>query len=90
MVGGDEVFNDFGQVVFLSQLNAIGYVADYNLCTLFVTEFFVRVDAARLVLGKENGVLHLSDIVVEGSGTYQLAFGTDAYGCFCRKVGYLQ
>ena len=64
-------------------------MTDHDLCTLFVAQVLVRIDPSRLVLGEESRILHFSDIVVQSSRTYELAFRTDADSCFCRKIGYL-
>ena len=43
-----------------------------------------------LVLGKESGVQHLSDVMIHGTGTHQLAVGTNAVGCGGSQVSKLQ
>ena len=45
---------------------------------------------ARLVLGEEDGVAHLPDVVIKGAGTYQLGVGADLGGCLGSEDGYLQ
>ena len=38
---------------------------------------------------KNTRILHLADVMIQRSGTYQLAFGSDTVGRFRRKVGNL-
>ena len=45
---------------------------------------------ARLVLGEEDGVAHLPDVVIKGAGTYQLGVGADLGGRLGSEDGYLQ
>ena len=71
VVGRDEVLDDIGQVVLVGQLQSFGHVADNHLCTVYTRELFVRIDAARLVLGEIDGILCLTYIVIECSCTYQ-------------------
>ena len=61
---GDEVFDDFRQVVFLCQFQSVRYVADNDLRALFVAEVLVWVDTARLVLGEEYRILHLANVMI--------------------------
>ena len=89
VVGCYEVLDDLGQVVFFGQFHAAGNVADDYLRTLFVVQVFMRIDTSPLVFGEEHGILHLTDVVVESAGTYQLALGTDAVGGFGSQVGHL-
>ncbi len=89
VVGGDEILDDFGEVVLLGQLQAVGHVADDHLRALLVGQVLVRVDAARLVFGEKHGLLHLADVMVEGAGTHQLGIGADGIGCRRRQVGHL-
>ena len=88
VVGGDEVAYYFRQVVFLSQLQAVGHVVDDDLCALFVAQVLVRVDTA-LVFGEEHRIAHLPYVMIERSRTHQLAFCTDFVGCLGREVGHL-
>ena len=64
MMGCDEVFDDFGKIALFRQFQSVRYVADHDLCALFVAEVLVWVDAARLVLGEEHRVLHFADVMV--------------------------
>ena len=89
VVGGNEVLDDLGQVVFFGQFQAVGHVADDYLRALFVRQVLVGIDAARLILGEEHRLLHLADIVVEGTGSHQLGVAADSIGCRRRQVGHL-
>ena len=89
MVSGDEILDYFGEIVLLGQLQPVRHMADDDLGTLLIAQILVRIDSTRLVLGEEHRILHLADVMIQRSGTYQLAFGSDAVGRFCRKVGNL-
>ena len=60
---------------------------DDDLCTFQVTQLVVWIYAS-LIFGKENRVGHFSDIVIEGSCTYQQTVCLDAVGDFCSQVTY--
>jgi len=49
----------------------------------------MRIDATGLIFGEECRVFHLSDIMVERTGTYKLALCTDTYRCFSCQIGHL-
>ena len=89
MVSGDEILDYFGEIVLLGQLQPVRHMADDDLGTLLIAQILVRIDSTRLVLGEEHRILHLADVMIQCSGTYQLAFGSDTVGCFRRKVGNL-
>ncbi len=84
MVSGDEVLDHFGQLYLLGQLQSVGHMADDDLGALFIAQILVRVDSARLVFGEEHRILHFADVMIQRSGTYQLAFGSDALAASAR------
>ena len=67
VVGADKLLHLAGQVVLLGQVETVGYVADDDGGTLAVIELVVRIEAAVLVLGEEEGGTDFADVVVEGS-----------------------
>ena len=62
-------------------------MVDDDAGTLQVADLVVRVDAG-LVLREEDGVDNLSDVVVQGTGTHQLAVGVYPVGDLCCQVAY--
>ena len=76
MVSGDEILDYFGEIVLLGQLQPVRHMADDDLGTLLIAQILVRIDSTRLVLGEEHRILHLADVMIQRSGTYQLAFGS--------------
>ena len=42
-----------------------------------------------LVFGKESRIFHFADVMIQCSGTYQLAFGSDTYRSFSSQIGHL-
>ena len=81
VMGADEVLDNLGQIVLFRQLDTVGDVTDDDLCTLFIAQALVRIDA-RLVFGEERRIHHLADVVIERTGADQLAVCTDTVGCF--------
>ena len=49
--------------MFFSQFDAVGNVADDDLCTLFIAETLVWVYIG-LVLGEECWILHFANVVI--------------------------
>ena len=88
VVCGNEVADDLGQSFFVCHPQSFGDMADDDLCTLYVRQHLVRVDA-RLVLGIVYGVGQFADVVVEGTCTHQLSLGTNLVGYLARQVGHL-
>ena len=87
MVRQDEVLDLGGQVVALCQFDALADVADDDLCRFDARHLLQGIDTG-LVFGEEDGVLHLSDVVIERAGTHQLRVGTDAVGDGRGKVAH--
>ena len=87
MVGGDEVFDDARQVVFLSQFQSFADMRDYNLGGLAAVHLLQGVHAS-LILGEECGVIHLSDVMIECTRTHQLGFGANLVGYLCGQVSH--
>ena len=87
-MGGDEILDDIGQIVFLCQLETLGHVADNHLGTIHEGHALVGIDA-RLILGVIDGILNLSDVVVIGARAYQLTLGTDLIGDLRSQVAHL-
>ena len=79
---GYEVLNDARQIILLGYLQAIGDVRYDDARARLGIQTGVGIDA-RLVFGEEDGVFHLANVVIEGTGTHQLALR--AY-----LVGYLR
>ena len=77
VVRADKVDDGLGQACLFGHFDALGDVADDDLCTLLEGQIAVGVDALHLVLGEERRVLHLADIVIERSGADQLRVGAD-------------
>ena len=71
VVCGDEVADDFRQIVFVGHLQTLGDVANDILCRLNICEHFVGVDA-RLVFGEIDGVGEFTDVMIQGTRTNQL------------------
>ena len=88
MVRGDELLDDIGQIVFIGQLQALGDMADNHLGTFDIRHIGMRIHT-RLVLGEINGIKRLSDIMVEGTSTYQLTLRADLIGNLCSQVAHL-
>ena len=88
VVGGNEVAYDVGQVVLVGQLQSVGDVTDDDLCAVNVRQVLVRIKA-RLVLGEVDGVLYLSYVVIQGTGTHQLRLGTNLVGYLGSQVAHL-
>ena len=63
MVSGNELFDDVGEVVFLSQFNAFSDVTDYSLSALYVGLPVMGIIAG-LVFREIDGVLYLADVMV--------------------------
>ena len=85
VVGGDEVLDDARQVVFVGKFQSLGDVADDDGGTLLLGEFVVRIEAS-LILGEERRIGHLSDVVIERTGTHELGFRPDFIGYLRGKV----
>ena len=81
VVGEDEVAYERRKIGFLCHAHAFGDVAHHDACALDVRHVVVRIDTC-LILGEEDGVFHLSDVVIECAGTHEQRVG--AY-----LVGYL-
>ena len=77
-----------GQLVLLGPFKAVLNVLDNNLGALLKGQFIVRIRAA-LVLGEEDGILNLSDIMIEGTGSHQLAFGAKTISNLGSQIGHL-
>ena len=88
VVGGDEAFDDGWELHAVGEGEAFGNVAYDDLGGLFVGEAVVGVDAV-LVFGEEDGVAYLADVVVEGSGTYDLGLCAYLLGYGGAEVGDL-
>lgn len=88
VVGGDEAFDDVGEFHAVGEGEAFADVAYDDLGGLLVGEAVVGVDAV-LVLGEEDGVAYLADVVVEGSGADDLGLGAYLLGDGGAEVGDL-
>lgn len=55
---------------------------------LFLREIVVRIDPALLILGKERGILHLSDIMIERTGTHEGGLGANLVGYLRSEISY--
>ena len=88
-MGFNKIDNAFGQFVFMSEFYSIGYVLDNHLSALFRSELVVRVEACFLVFGKVNRVFHLTDVVIEGTYTYQEGISSNLGSSSFGKISHL-
>ena len=51
-------------------------MTDYDLRTLNICQAIMRIDSTRLILGEIDGVLHLTNIMIQGTRTHQLRVTT--------------
>ena len=86
VMGRDEVDDHFGQVVAAGDLLAFGDMGYDHLCGIARIHIQERVLRACLVFHEIERVGHLTDIMVEGAGTYQQGIGTDGFGGFGCEV----
>jgi hypothetical protein len=86
----DKVDNLLRQVIFLCNLHPILHVVDNDPGTLFKRESRMRIHSGRLILGKEGGIDHFPDIVIERTGSYQGGIGSDFHCGGHAQVGDLQ
>ena len=88
VVVGYVAFDDLGEFHAVGEGEAFADVAYDDLGGLLVGEAVVGVDAV-LVLGEEDGVAYLADVVVEGSGADDLGLGAYLLGDGGAEVGDL-
>ena len=67
-------------MVFAGDGFPIGHVGDDHLGRFERSEELVDIDGALLVFRIELGVVHLSDVVIEGRGAAEKAVGADCLG----------
>ena len=87
VVGEDEVLDEGGQIGALGLFDALGDMADDDACALAAGNLAVRVHA-RLVLGEEDGVVLLSDVMIERSGTHKQTLGAYLVGYLGCQIGH--
>ena len=71
VVGTDELDDLLRQTSLLGHLDAIEHMGDDDLGALHIRDVVMRVVASVLVLSEIHRVLHLSDVVIQGTGTGQ-------------------
>ena len=64
MMGADKVFDYFRQIMLVRQFQSVCHMTDHDLGTLLIIQILMRIDASRLILRKESGILHLADIMI--------------------------
>ena len=62
---------------------------NYHLGALHIAQTLVRVHATALVFSEEGRILHLADIVIEGTCPCQLSLGTNPTGSFEYQIRHL-
>ena len=87
VVGEYKLFDDVGKVVLFGDVHSFGNMADNNACTLLVRHVVVWVVPC-LVLGEENRVGHLSNVVIERSCAHQQTVRLYAVGNFGCQVAH--
>jgi hypothetical protein len=87
VVREDEVADERREVCLLSHAHALGDVAHHDARTLDVRHLVVRIDTC-LVLGEEHGVLHLTYVVIQSTGTHEERVGTYLIGYLCCEVAH--
>ena len=88
VVSGDKVLNHVGQIILLSQFDALCDMTDDHLGTVDRAHLLMGIHA-RLVFGEVDGVEDFPDIMVQGACAYELAFATDLIGDFCSEITHL-
>ena len=88
VVRGYKLANDIWQVIFVGHFQSFRHVADDNLGTLDVGQHLMRVNT-RLILRKVDRVREFADVVIQGTGTYQLGLGTDLVGYLASQIRHL-
>ena len=89
MVGADK-FNDLlGKSLLLRHLDAVKHMRNDDLGTLHVGDVVMRVVATMLVLSKIHRVLHLTDIVIQGTRAGQQCIASNGKQHLVAEVGHL-